>query len=88
MAVSRVFGAQAAELPLVATAAHARRRGHARVMLAAFEELLAQVCPLQPASLQSHMAELACVAVLVHLGLLLDSAPVKALQPEYKTSCG
>lgn len=43
VAVSRVFGTQAAELPLVATASHARRRGYARIMLAAFDDVLAQV---------------------------------------------
>ncbi|KAK9814033.1 hypothetical protein WJX73_009674 [Symbiochloris irregularis] len=43
VAVSRVFGEQTAELPLVATATQARRKGHARVLLAAFEGVLKEV---------------------------------------------
>lgn len=43
VAVSRVFGSQTAELPLVATATGARRKGHARVLLAAFEGVLKEV---------------------------------------------
>ena len=42
-AVFRVFGPQVAELPLIATAAAARRRGHARVLVGALERLLAQL---------------------------------------------
>ena len=48
VAVSRVFGDKAAELPLVATCSHARRRGHARVMLTAFEDLLTLVSHMLP----------------------------------------
>ncbi|KAK9810346.1 hypothetical protein WJX72_009121 [[Myrmecia] bisecta] len=41
-AVFRVFGPQLAELPLVATRLTARRQGHARVLIRAFEAMLAQ----------------------------------------------
>ncbi len=37
-AVFRVFGRQLAEVPLVATRLGARRQGHARVLMAAFED--------------------------------------------------
>ena len=36
----RVFGPQMAEVPLVATRLEARRQGHARVLMDAFEKLL------------------------------------------------
>ncbi|KAL3153902.1 hypothetical protein ABBQ32_013467 [Trebouxia sp. C0010 RCD-2024] len=39
-AVFRAFGAQLAEVPLVATKADARRQGHCRVLMTAFEVLL------------------------------------------------
>jgi N-acetylglutamate synthase-like GNAT family acetyltransferase len=38
-AVFRVFGPQLAEVPLVATRLYARRQGHARVLMSAFEGL-------------------------------------------------
>lgn len=41
-AVARVFGSELAELPLIATALAARRQGHARVLVRAFEQLLRQ----------------------------------------------
>ena len=37
-AVFRVFGPQMAEVPLVATRLEARRQGHARVLMDAFEK--------------------------------------------------
>lgn len=37
-AVFRVFGPQLAEVPLVATRLYARRQGHARVLMNAFED--------------------------------------------------
>lgn len=43
VALMRVFGSQLAELPLVATRGAARRQGHARILVAACEELLAAV---------------------------------------------
>ena len=45
-AVMRAFGAQLAEVPLVATKADARRQGHCRVLMQAFEHILKQVCLL------------------------------------------
>lgn len=42
-AVFRAFGAQLAEVPLVATKADARRQGHCRVLMTAFEVLLKEV---------------------------------------------
>ena len=42
-AVFRAFGAQLAEVPLVATKADARRQGHCRVLMNAFEVLLKEV---------------------------------------------
>lgn len=42
-AVFRAFGAQLAEVPLVATKADARRQGHCRVLMSAFEVLLKEV---------------------------------------------
>ena len=42
-AVFRAFGAQLAEVPLVATKADARRQGHCRVLMAAFETILKEV---------------------------------------------
>ena len=36
----RIFGQHMAELPLVATAAAARRQGHCRVLMTAIEDLL------------------------------------------------
>ncbi|DBA96080.1 TPA: hypothetical protein ACH3X1_001578 [Trebouxia sp. C0004] len=39
-AVFRAFGAQLAEVPLVATKADARRQGHCRVLMAQFESIL------------------------------------------------
>ena len=46
-AVFRAFGAQLAEVPLVATKADARRQGHCRVLMAQFESILKEVshCP-------------------------------------------
>ncbi len=40
-AIVRVFGPQLAELPFIATKHNARRQGHCRVLLRAFEGLLA-----------------------------------------------
>ena len=42
-AVFRAFGAHLAEVPLVATKAGARRQGHFRVLMNAFEVLLKEV---------------------------------------------
>ena len=42
-AVMRAFGAQLAEVPLVATKADARRQGHCRVLMQAFEAVLKKV---------------------------------------------
>lgn len=42
-AVMRAFGAQLAEVPLVATKADARRQGHCRVLMQAFEAILKKV---------------------------------------------
>jgi GNAT superfamily N-acetyltransferase len=42
-AVFRVFGPQMAEVPLVATRAEARRQGHARVLMDAFEKYFASL---------------------------------------------
>ena len=42
-AVMRAFGAQLAEVPLVATKADARRQGHCRVLMQAFEAILREV---------------------------------------------
>ena len=42
-AVFRAFGAQLAEVPLVATKADARRQGHCRVLMSAFEVILKEV---------------------------------------------
>jgi len=49
-AVFRAFGAQLAEVPLVATKADARRQGHCRVLMAQFESILKEVshCPGYP----------------------------------------
>lgn len=43
VALMRVFGTQLAELPLVATRATARRQGHARVLVAACQNMLASI---------------------------------------------
>ena len=42
-AVFRAFGAQLAEVPLVATKADARRQGHCRILMAQFETILKEV---------------------------------------------
>ena len=42
-AVFRVFGPQMAEVPLVATRLEARRQGHARVLMDAFESYFASL---------------------------------------------
>jgi GNAT superfamily N-acetyltransferase len=42
-AVFRVFGPQMAEVPLVATRLEARRQGHARVLMDAFENYFASL---------------------------------------------
>lgn len=44
-AVMRAFGAQLAEVPLVATKADARRQGHCRVLMQAFEVILKKASP-------------------------------------------
>ena len=43
VAVLRIFGAQLAELPLVATRPDARRQGHAKVLVTALEALLSRM---------------------------------------------
>ena len=48
-AVFRAFGAQLAEVPLVATKADARRQGHCRVLMSAFEVILKEVRHYQEA---------------------------------------
>jgi len=41
----RAFGNMLAEVPLIATRLDARRKGHARYLMTALEDLLAQVTP-------------------------------------------
>ena len=53
-AVFRAFGAQIAEVPLLATKTETRRRGHCRVMMHAVESLLKQVTHIPAPHLSRH----------------------------------
>lgn len=60
-AVFRAFGAQLAEVPLVATKADARRQGHCRVLMSAFEVLLKEVRHTLSKTLPRYSNMLSCM---------------------------
>jgi hypothetical protein len=85
----RVFGGQLAELPLVATRGAARRQGHARVLVAACEELLAAVgvatvsLPAASSTVRTSRPLLplhppAACALFCHVGTTLSAIQVNA----------